>query len=381
MQAGDKIGPYTLIREIGRGGFAVVWLAEKRSSVVTTQVAIKVPQKKQFNAVTFIEEARLWVKASGNPNVLPIIEADEYDGQIIIVSEYISDGSLKSWLRQHGGKAPSIRAAEEMIKGILSGLDFLHRQKIIHCDLKPANILLQDEIPRITDFGISEIEKHSPTISDFIKGTLEYMSPEACRGEQISLQSDIWSVGVIFYELLTGRKPFEDNDPTRLVAKICSYTPALLPDNVPFLCEKVIQIALDKSAKNRFASAKQMLEWLKGNLPRNEDEKSSNIKSEDEIDEATVVSKKENKLDFAELRYHRGLSFFTKRNYKKALKDFNEAIKLRGDSKFYQARSMVYRRLGNDDLAREDEEKGGKLKDSEEDFYSILFKLLRKYPL
>lgn len=377
-QVGDKIGNYHLIRELGRGGFGEVWLAEKKSTIISTKFALKIARNDRIDFQSIQQEAILWAKASGHPNVLPIIEADEYNGQIIIVSEYVSGGSLKDWLIQNGGKAPSQKDAIEIITGLLSGLSYLHRKKIIHRDLKPANILLQDGNPRIADFGISELEKNSSNNYDFIVGTPEYMPPEVCRGELISFQSDIWAVGVIFYELLTGRKPFEDTDQTRLVAKICSNFPSPLPYEVSLLCEKVIQKALEKSPKDRFTSAEQMLDWLKGYSDKEKNEIPS-VSNEIEISEEETIVRK--KMDFAELRYIRGLNFFVRRNYKRAIADLSEAINLRPEPKFYQARALLYRRLGKDDLAREDEEKGGSIRNSNEDFYSVLFRLLKRYPL
>lgn len=153
----DKIGPYILVRELGRGAFGVVWLAERRTSISTTRFALKLPIDAEIDIDAVKQEAAVWVRASGHPNVLPIIEADVYDGQIVIVSEYAPDGSLAEWLKRHEGKGPSIGAAVEMVSGILAGLEHLHARQIIHRDLKPANILLQGEIPRLADFGISRV--------------------------------------------------------------------------------------------------------------------------------------------------------------------------------------------------------------------------------
>ena len=98
FREGSQIGPYTLIRTLGRGGFGEIWLAERRAKFVTTKVAVKLPLDEQIDHETIKQEATLWEQASGHPNILPIIDADEYDGQIVIVSEYAPDGSLDpSW--------------------------------------------------------------------------------------------------------------------------------------------------------------------------------------------------------------------------------------------------------------------------------------------
>jgi len=144
----QNIGPYLLIRKIGKGGFGEVWLAEKRSELVTRQVAVKLPLDDQVDLESIKHEASLWEKASGHPNVLPIIDADIYDGQVVIVSEYADGGSLHGWLARYGGKAPSINAAVDLMLGILSGIAHLHQHKITHRDLKPNNILMHRGIPR-----------------------------------------------------------------------------------------------------------------------------------------------------------------------------------------------------------------------------------------
>ena len=153
---GRQIGSYTLLRKLGRGGFGEVWLAEKRSQFVTKKVAVKLPLDAQVNFDAIRQEAELWEQASGHPNVLPIIDADVYDGQVLIVSEYAEGGSLMEKLKSRGKL--TIPEAIETTIGILNGLDFLHRRKIIHRDIKPANILLQDGVPRLADFVVSGLK-------------------------------------------------------------------------------------------------------------------------------------------------------------------------------------------------------------------------------
>jgi serine/threonine protein kinase len=130
FRTGQQIGIYTLVNRIGRGGFGEVWLAERRTKFVTTQVAVKLPLDEQVDHTMIEQEAQLWAQASGHPNVLPIIEADDYDGQIVIVSEYAPDGSLEQLLKNNGGLLPLDQAVSLTI-GILNGLEFLHARKII----------------------------------------------------------------------------------------------------------------------------------------------------------------------------------------------------------------------------------------------------------
>ena len=256
IRSGDQIGPYTLISKLGRGAFGTVWLSERRTTIATTTAALKIPLDDDVDLETIKHEANLWVRASGHPNVLPIIEANVYDDQVVIASEYAPDGSLESWLKQNGGKAPSVEVAVEIVSGILAGLEHLHSRNIIHRDLKPANILFQGSTPRLADFGISRVLK-STSQSSIVAGTPAYMAPEAFDGKR-NEQTDIWSVGVIFYQLLAGRLPFPQADITSLVGAILSRNPEPLPISVPAPFHTIINLALAKDANQRYKSASEM---------------------------------------------------------------------------------------------------------------------------
>src|SRR5438045_1690124 len=108
FHAGDKIGPYELIRPLGRGAYGEVWLAERRSSILAAQVALKLPLDGQTNVESIRQQAQTWLRASGHPNVVPFLEADLHEGQVVIASEFVSGGSLADWLKANGGRAPSI---------------------------------------------------------------------------------------------------------------------------------------------------------------------------------------------------------------------------------------------------------------------------------
>ncbi|HKV34288.1 MAG TPA: FKBP-type peptidyl-prolyl cis-trans isomerase [Pyrinomonadaceae bacterium] len=242
----SSVGPYTLIRELGRGASGVVWLGERRSEIATTQLALKLLNADEIDVDSLIREARLWVQASGHPNIIPIIEASVYDGQIVIVSEYAPDGSLLDWLERGEGRARSVQEAAGLIIGILSGLKHLHSRPelIIHGDLKPSNILLQGDSPRLTDIAIGSVIKTTTTA-----GTSPYMAPEALDGER-TVQSDLWSVGVIFYQLITGELPILDEEPE-------------FPVDTPDEFAQFIATALEKDPALRYASAEEMQRELR----------------------------------------------------------------------------------------------------------------------
>lgn len=255
FRPGDQIGPYTHINKLGKGAFGVVWLAERRTQITTTTAAIKIPFDEDIDIEKIKNEADVWVRASGHPNVLPIIEADIYGEHIIIASEYAPGGSLETFLKQNG-KAPTVDEAVEIVSGILAGLEHLHSRDIIHRDLKPANILFQGNTPRLADFGISRVFR-STSQSSIVAGTPSYMAPEAFDGKR-NEQTDIWSVGVILYQLLAGRLPYDGTDMTSLVGAILTRNPEPLPVNVPTGLQNVITRALAKDPSVRYQSAAAM---------------------------------------------------------------------------------------------------------------------------
>jgi serine/threonine protein kinase/Tol biopolymer transport system component len=261
LRAGDQIGPYTLISKLGRGAFGTVWLSERRSTIVTTTAALKIPLDDDIELETVRQEAALWVRASGHPNVLPIIEANIYDEQIVIASEYAPDGSLDSWLRQQGGRAPSVESAVEIMLGVLAGLEHLHKREIIHRDLKPANILFQGITPRLSDFGISRVLK-STSQSSMVAGTPSYMAPEAFSGKR-SEQTDVWAVGVLLYQLLAGALPFPQDDPPSLMYAILSQEPEALPVSIPEKLRLIVSKTLQKDPEQRYQSATEMRRALR----------------------------------------------------------------------------------------------------------------------
>jgi serine/threonine protein kinase len=250
-----------LLRKIGRGAFGVVWLAERQTAIATTQFALKLPRDEDIDLEAFKQEAAIWVQASGHENVVSLIEADIYDGQIVIVSEYVPDGSLTAWLKLHGGKSPSIEAACRMIDGILAGLTHLHERHIIHRDLKPDNILLRRETPRLADFGIARLLR-SGSYSTNISGTLAYMAPEAFDGKR-NEKTDVWSVGVIFCQLVAGHLPYAQQDTASFIGAIMRYDPPQLPESLPTALQRIVLTALQRDPLHRYKSAAAMRDDLR----------------------------------------------------------------------------------------------------------------------
>lgn len=255
----QQIGNYKLIRKLGKGGFGEVWLAVKRSQLVTKKVAIKLPYEEQINLEAIRKEASLWEQSCGHSNILNLIDADIHNGQVFIVSEYAEEGSLYDKLKKEG-KLPLQKALEITI-GILNGLEYLHNKRIIHRDIKPQNILMQGETPRLADFGISRTMQTSSLHSTQIVGTPSYMSPESFEGKR-NVQTDLWSVGIVLYQLLKGNLPFSQENPSERMFAIMNRDFAPLPDEIPSSLKQVIKRTLEKLPHNRYQTAGQMRDAL-----------------------------------------------------------------------------------------------------------------------
>src|SRR5262245_60716810 len=260
-KASDRIGPYQLIHKLGAGGFAEVWLAQDFSGSSPREVAVKTPHDSEIDLDALLQEATLWARATGHLNVLEFLAARVFDGQVVLVSEYAPDGSLSDWLGRNGGRAPSVEAAVEMTRGILAGLEHLHTRGIIHRDIKPENVLLLGATPRLADFGISRVLK-STGKNTFIAGTPHYMAPEAFNRRR-NQQADLWSVGVMLYQMLSGRLPFDGDDMAEIYGAILNESPEPLPAAIPEWLRQVVAKTLNKDPERRYQSALEMREALR----------------------------------------------------------------------------------------------------------------------
>jgi serine/threonine protein kinase len=255
LSQGDRIGPYALLRPIGRGQASEVWLAERDSPLAKTRLALKL-MRENTDLQAICQETRLWTEIPSHPNVLPLFEANVYGAKFVLVTEYVADGSLEDWIGRHGGKAPTVAAAAQVALGVLAGLGHLHAEGIIHRDIKPANVLMHGDTPRLADFGLAR----KPTLDGStcrIAGTPFYMAPEAFDGMR-TRQTDIWSVGVLFHQLLSGRLPFDGQELSTLISAIRTLSPAPLPPGVPGSVQHVLFRSLEKDFSGRYATALEM---------------------------------------------------------------------------------------------------------------------------
>jgi serine/threonine-protein kinase len=260
-----KIGRYKIKSEIGRGGMATVYRAF--DPYFERDVAIKILPKEflhdpQFR-VRFDREAKT-IASLEHPSIVPLYDFGEEDGQPYIVIRLMTGGTLANRL-QHGPLP--IQDIVNIISSVASALDAAHARGIIHRDLKPGNILLdQYGSVFLSDFGIARLaEASSSTITGLtgsaIIGTPIYMSPEHIQGEKIDGRSDIYALGVILFQMLTGQLPYKTNSPTKaIMANILEPVPSVLnlsPD-LPPACDDVVQKALAKDRDKRFATAGEL---------------------------------------------------------------------------------------------------------------------------
>jgi serine/threonine protein kinase len=254
FEKGQQIGPYTLVKPLGEGSFGVVWLAEQRTELVTLQVAAKLPKAQDIDMNEFRKEAEDWVAAGVHPNVLPLITADIFAGQVVFASQFAPGGTLSDWLAKHGVRAPTIEAAVQMVTGILKGLKHIHSKDIVHGDLKPANVLLQEseENPQIADFGLARVLRRDlSTLTLTPEGSPAYMAPEVWKGNDRCFQADLWAVGVVFYEMLAGDRPFNGRTPDQVSRAVREDSPPALPASVSQAIQLIVEKALQGASKGQ----------------------------------------------------------------------------------------------------------------------------------
>jgi eukaryotic-like serine/threonine-protein kinase len=270
-------GRYKIIRKLGAGGMADVYLAEDQE--LGRRVAIKILNDRHAADDQFVERFRREAKnAAGlsHPNIVSIYDRGEAEGTYYIAMEYLDGRSLKELIVSRGS-AP-IRTAIEYARQILGAVGFAHQNGIVHRDIKPHNVLVGHEGRlKVTDFGIARSGASQMTEVGSIIGTAQYLSPEQARGAQVDQTSDVYSVGVVLYELLTGQVPFTGDTPLEIAMKHLSETPrppSELREDVPHDLDMVVLRALAKDPSERYQSAEEMdadLERVLQGLPVGEE--------------------------------------------------------------------------------------------------------------
>src|SRR5215831_11764712 len=240
---------------------ADVYLAEDQE--LGRRVAIKILNGRHANDDQFIERFRREAKnaaALNHPNIVSIYDRGEAEDTYYIAMEYLDGRTLKELIVGHG-QAP-VRVAVEYARQILSALRFAHRHGIVHRDIKPHNVLVDREgRVKVTDFGIARAGTSQMTETGSIVGTAQYLSPEQARGGEVDQRSDLYSLGVVLYELLTGKTPFEGDTPVEIAMKHLSNPPkppSELRPEIPPELDMVVMRALAKDPNERYQSADEM---------------------------------------------------------------------------------------------------------------------------
>jgi beta-lactam-binding protein with PASTA domain len=257
LQAGQKIGDrYTLQERIGSGGMADVWVAA--DATLGRRVALKFLHESFGEDEQFIERFRREATAAAglqHPNIVGIYDRGEFDGRHFIAMEYVEGASLKDLINRGLSVAESI----EIVRQILAGARFAHERGIIHRDLKPQNVLIDGEgRARVTDFGIARAGASEMTQTGSVLGTAQYLSPEQAQGLETTATSDIYSVGILLYECLTGRVPFDADSTVAVALKQVSEQPkppSQVKPSIPHALDGVVLKALAKDPADRYATA------------------------------------------------------------------------------------------------------------------------------
>ena len=251
-------GRYRVLQRLGSGGMADVYCAE--DTQLGRRVALKLLYRRFAEDAEFVERFRREASSAAglqHPNIVGVFDRGEWDGTYYIAMEFLDGRTLKQLVREHGAMAPDDAVAITL--QVLRAAGFAHRRGVVHRDIKPHNVILDEEgRAKVTDFGIARAGASDMTETGSIMGTAQYLSPEQAQGQPVSPRSDLYSIGVMLYELVTGRVPFDAESPVTIALKHVSERPVPPADvnpAVPPALEAVVMRALEKDPARRFADA------------------------------------------------------------------------------------------------------------------------------
>ncbi len=258
-------GRYRIVRRIGSGGMADVYLADDLQ--LGRQVAVKILHRRFAQDPEFVERFRREASnAAGlqHQHIVSVYDRGEWDGTYYIAMEYLQGRSLKQIIQDHGPLDPAL--ASDLASQILRAERFAHRRGVVHRDIKPHNVIVDDDgLATVTDFGIARAGASDMTQTGSIMGTAQYLSPEQAQGHPVGPESDLYSTGVVLYEMATGRLPFDGESAVAIAMKQVGEPPppprSVNPAMPPAL-EAVILKSLEKDPARRFASADDFIAAL-----------------------------------------------------------------------------------------------------------------------
>jgi len=274
MLTATKAGRYEILGELGRGGMGVVYRA--KDPLIGRTVAVKTVRLSEegtgMSHAQLVERFQTEARAAGlltHPNIVVIYDAGETDGLYYITMELVNGKSLQSLL-DSGEKFPLPRLLRIM-EQVCSALQFAHDNNVVHRDIKPANIMLAaDDLVKVTDFGTAKILQYGAAQQTAAMGTPGYMSPEQIKSKAVDGRTDIFSLGVMLYELTTGQRPFRGQDVAAILYRILNEDPVppqKLNPNIPLGVSSTILKALAKSPHLRYENCRELLEDLKNYRP------------------------------------------------------------------------------------------------------------------
>lgn len=261
-------GRYELIEKIGDGGMAIVYKAKDR--LLKRFIAVKILKPEFVQDIKFVENFRKESHAAASlshPNIVSIYDVGQEGNINYIVMELVSGKTLNELIKE---EAPmDYRKAADIAKQVAAGLSAAHKKGIVHRDVKPHNILMtEDGIAKITDFGIAKAVTNTTIVDsgkDNVMGSVHYFSPEQAKGANVDEKSDIYSLGIVLYEMLTGKVPFDGDNPVTIALMQINEPvtpPSVFNHNVPPGLERIVMKAVEKQPKNRFDSADEMIDAL-----------------------------------------------------------------------------------------------------------------------
>ncbi|TCV87372.1 serine/threonine protein kinase [Sulfurirhabdus autotrophica] len=265
--ATEKLGRYEILSELGQGAMGVVYkaidpLIERTVAIKTIKLDLSQEELANFEE-RFYREAKSAGRLN-HPNIVTIYDVGKSDHVAYMAMEYLEGQVLRDILDTHS--ALSVDKIAEVIAQVADGLAYAHENGIVHRDIKPANIMLvRDGVAKITDFGIAQMPTGSRTLAGTVLGSPKYMSPEQVIGQNVDGRSDIFSLGVVLYEMLTGESPFSGDNISTIMYRILNETPptpGALNPKLPEAFNYIVDKALAKHPADRYQSAKEMEEDL-----------------------------------------------------------------------------------------------------------------------
>ena len=267
LPAGSQIGPYKIVALLGSGGMGDVYRA--RDTRLNRQVAIKFLANAIADplAISRFQQEALTASSLNHPHIVTVFESGEIDGKQYLVAELVDGGTLNEWVHH---ETRTWKQIVDMLVGVADGLAVAHAAGILHRDIKPDNILVtKSGYAKLADFGLAKLDTSTAdrsraitvqgTRHGVIVGTIAYMSPEQAGAKPLDARSDVFSFGIVMYELLAGRRPFVGASDLEVLQQILHGSPQSLPETIPPPLRAIVEKALEQDPADRYQSMREMV--------------------------------------------------------------------------------------------------------------------------